>query len=191
MDSRQRLLYNQIGDVMKKKNSGSRFLAYSGLFAAVICVLAPISVPIGTVPVTLSLFGVMLAGIVLEPAGALAAVTVYILVGTIGVPVFSGWRCGPGILIGATGGYIWSYLPMVYMISKIKGNSIISAFFACFASLAVCYTLGTLQFILVSGVDLSSALAVCVLPFIPADVLKSLCAALLGVKLRGIANRKI
>ena len=175
----------------ERKNSKGLFLAQSALFTAVLCILSPLAVPIGPVPITLALFAVMLAGVVLDWKRASAAVLVYIRLGLIGLPVFSGGKSGFGVLAGPTGGYIWSYLPMAIIIAAL-GNGARErefaedwrAFAACMLSLAVCYLLGTFQFTLTTQSDWPSALTVCVYPFILFDVGKAACAALLGVRVR-------
>ena len=93
------------------------------LFAAVICVLSPISIQIGPIPVSLGLLGVLLAASVLGPVRGVTAVLVFILAGACGLPVFSGGRGGFSVLIGPTGGYIWGYLPAA-VIAGIRSSRI-------------------------------------------------------------------
>jgi len=79
------------------------------LFAAVISASAQVSIPIGAVPITLQVFAVLLAGLLLRPLAAFAAVGVYLLLGAAGVPVFAGFASGIGVLIGPTGGYLFGF----------------------------------------------------------------------------------
>jgi biotin transport system substrate-specific component len=166
-------------------------MAESALLAAVICVLAPISLPIGPVPISLATFAVMLAGTILDWKQSTAAVCVYILLGACGLPVFSSGNAGFAVLAGPTGGYIWSYLLMAVIMGlfrKIPVNGyplkVVVAIAGCVAATAVCYTCGTIQFMAVAGYTLTSALAVCVVPFIPFDLIKAVCASLVGVTVR-------
>ena len=175
----------------KKVNSKVLFLAQSALLAAVLCILSPIAIPIGPIPITLCVFAVMLTGVLLDWKRACAAVAVYILLGLIGLPVFSGGKSGFGVLVGPTGGYIWSFLFMAVIIALVGGRAreryLHEAGFAligCVASLVICYLLGTFQFTLVADCDWSYALSVCVYPFIPFDLAKGVCASLLGVQIR-------
>ena len=173
------------------KNTKVLFLVQSALFAAIICILSPLAIPIGPIPITLGVFAVMLTGVVLDWKRACVAVAVYILLGMIGLPVFSGGNSGPGVIAGPTGGYLWAYIPMAAIIAAVGGKprereldedkwSIL----ACLLSMIVLYVLGTFQFTLVADSTWSHALAVCVYPFIPFDVGKAVCATLLGVRIR-------
>ena len=84
--------------------SKTLFLTRAALLAAVLCILAPISIPIGPVPITLGVFAVMLAGTILNWKEAGAAVLVYLLLGVIGLPVFSSGKSGPAVLAEADDG---------------------------------------------------------------------------------------
>lgn len=131
------------------------------LFAAVICVLSPISIQIGPIPVSLGLLGVLLAASVLGPVRGVTAVLVFILAGACGLPVFSGGRGGFSVLIGPTGGYIWGYLPAAVIAgirsSRIKAESrkekIITSLLSvitCIIGTAICYLCGTVQYCFVA-----------------------------------------
>ena len=171
--------------------SKTLFLTRAALLAAVICILAPISIPIGPVPITLGVFAVMLAGTILNWKEAGAAVLVYLLLGVIGLPVFSSGKSGPAVLVGPTGGYLWTFLIMAIIIalfsSKDRGNRVLEtvlAFVACLIALLVCYFFGTIQFMHVASYDLKSALAVCVYPFVAVDIAKAVVASVLGIQIR-------
>ena len=86
-------------------------LVLCALCAAVTCILAPLSVPLaGEVPISLATFAVLLSGILLgAKLGGLSQV-IYVLLGSVGVPVFAGWTGGIGITLGVTGGYIIGYI---------------------------------------------------------------------------------
>ena len=86
--------------------SKTKDLVLAGLLAAVIAVLAQISLPIGPVPFTLAVLGVFLTGLLLTPGWAMASIAVYLVIGAIGLPVFSGFSGGPAVLVGPTGGYL-------------------------------------------------------------------------------------
>lgn len=171
--------------------SKTLFLTRAALLAAVMCILAPISIPIGPVPITLGVFAVMLAGTILNWKEAGAAVLVYLLLGIIGLPVFSSGKSGPGVLVGPTGGYLWTFLFMAVIIAlfsgKDRGNRVKETVFAavgCLVALLVCYFFGTLQFMHVANYDLKSALAVCVYPFVAVDIAKAVVASVLGIQIR-------
>ena len=171
--------------------SKTMFLTRAALLAAVMCILAPITIPIGPVPITLGVFAVMLAGTILNWKEAGAALLVYLLLGIIGLPVFSSGKSGPAVLVGPTGGYLWTFLFMAIIIalfsSKERGSRVKETVFAvigCLVALVVCYFFGTLQFMHVASYDLKSALAVCVYPFVAVDIAKAVVASVLGIQIR-------
>ena len=88
----------------------TRSVAFVGLTIAIIAVSAWVVVPIGPIPFTLQMFAITFAIVVLSPKEAIAAITGYLLLGAVGVPVFSGMRGGIGVLAGPTGGFLWGYL---------------------------------------------------------------------------------
>ena len=168
-------------------------LTVCALFAALTCVLSPISLPIGPIPVSLGLLGVLLTAVCLPPVLSLTSVAVYVAIGLCGLPVFGGALGGAMVLVGPTGGYLWAYLPVAAVVSLLKnGKSTVfkrqalRAFFACLCGVLICYACGTLQYILLTGTPVLSALSVCVIPFLPFDLLKAILAALLGVRLSAL-----
>ncbi len=172
-------------------NPKTKFITRTALFAAVIALLSPFAIPLGPVPITLSLFAVLLSAVVLDWKQAAAAVAVYILLGVIGLPVFSGGKGGAAVLAGATGGYIWSYILCAVIASLVAGKTraqgakqmLITAI-GCACGVIVCYICGTLQFSAVAGRTFVEALSVCVIPFIIPDLIKCACAAILGTQIK-------
>lgn len=90
--------------------SRTRSIAFIGLTIAIMAVSAWVTVPLGPIPFTLQMFAVTFAIVVLKPQEAIAAIVGYLLLGAIGVPVFSGMRGGVGVIAGPTGGFLWGYL---------------------------------------------------------------------------------
>lgn len=100
-------------ETVRTKTSASartRSVAFVGLAIAIIAVSAWVTVPLGPIPFTLQMFAVTFAIVVLPPKEAIAAIAGYLLLGAVGVPVFSGMRGGIGVLAGPTGGFLWGYL---------------------------------------------------------------------------------
>ena len=166
------------------------------LFSALICILSPLAIPIGPIPISLSLVAVLLSAMLLGVWGSLSAVAVYLMLGAMGLPVFSGGMAGLGVLLGPTGGYIWSYLPICLLCGWLYRTLFFSrpnkerGFFKLFwgivcglPGLLLCYLLGTLQYMLVASISFWSALAVCVIPFVGFDLLKLALVAFLGEKM--------
>ena len=152
------------------------------LMAAVLCVLAPWKIPVGPIPITLASFGVYLAAGVLGPLEGTIAVVVYVRLGAVGVPVFSGFTGGAGCLLGLTGGYILGYIPCAAVSGLLMGRNapLWRRALALVAGTAVLYALGTAMYCIQSGKALAAALAACVLPFLPLDAVKiAVCAVAL------------
>ena len=171
-----------------KAKSNVYSLAMTAVMAAVIAVVAPFSIPAwGEVSFTLCTFVLYLSPYILGWKRAVMSTLVYILLGMVGMPVFSNFRGGLGVLDGPTGGYILGYIPMV-----IVGGLIIKAFpnkrlihvGGMVLATAVLYAFGTLLFCLQIGSTLEHALWVCVIPFIPFDLGKMAIATWLGPVLR-------
>ena len=161
-------------------------MAQAALMAAVTCVLAPLAIPIGPVPISLTTLAVYFSLYLLGGRWGTVSCLVYVLLGAAGLPVFSGFTGGLGKLAGPTGGYIIGFLPMALLagwaISRFQSRWLHLAGMA--AGTAVCYALGTLWFCFVSGSAPLAALSLCVFPFIPGDLAKMAAALLLGPAIR-------
>lgn len=151
-------------------------LVYCGLFSAIICIMALISIPVQPVPINMALFGVLLAGGMLGKKYGTLSVVVYILLGAVGAPVFAGFRGGLAVLAGPTGGYIAGYIIAVFLTGAVceKTRKIIYTVPAMIIAVMLCYALGTAWYCFVMKTSVLSALALCVLPFIPGDIVKIL-----------------
>lgn len=172
---------------LRRRRRTLRETAGIALCAALICVLAPLSVPIGVIPVTLGLLGVLAAAALTGPIRGSIAVTIYLALGLVGVPVFSGYRGGAGVLFGPTGGFLVGYLlcaPITGLYTRLPSciprpvrDYLCLPLLAC-AGIALCYAAGTAWYAVMAGVSPAAALAACVLPFLPFDALKILVTAL-------------
>ena len=171
---------------MKHKLFSARELCCIALFAAVIALSSWIAVP-AAVPFTPQTFAVFFAvGLMGTKCGA-AAVYVYILLGAVGLPVFSGFKGGIGVLFSVTGGYIIGFIPAVLLagvLLKRFGKSLVSRMLCMGAGLALCYLFGSVWFSLLHGASVKTALVTCVLPFIPFDAVKLFLAAAATQKMR-------
>jgi biotin transport system substrate-specific component len=168
----------------------------AAIFAAFLCLCSPLAIPLsGPIPFALQIFAVMLCAVTLDWAAAQLSVLVYLGLGLF-LPIFSGGNTGLSAIPGPTGGYIWSYLLMVPVITlfrripvKNRRLEILLAFGGCLAGMALCYLCGTAQFSLVTNSDFAHSLSVCVVPFVGFDLIKAAVAALLGVTLSsGLRN---
>ena len=164
--------------------------------AALICVAGPLTVPIGPVPISLASFAVYLAGALLGWKSGAAAVAIYLLLGMVGLPVFSGFSGGLAKLAGVTGGYLVGYLPCALITglgapdpSDPAGKPVWTLPLCMVAGTAVLYALGTAWFMAQSGNTLAASLGMCVLPFLPGDAIKIIAATLIATPVRKAVYR--
>ena len=155
----------------------------TAIFSAVICLLSIITFPIGSVPVSLATLGVMIAASFLKPKCAIVSVLVYIILGCVGLPIFSSFGSGPSVIFGATGGYIMSYPIMAAIISiiaqKNKKHRKTMLLFSYIISLFVCFLLGSAWYSAVTHIPFNKAVLVTVLPFIIPDFIKIFAATII------------
>lgn len=156
-------------------NSQVKNMTYCALFACMIAIMAQIKIALpGLVPLTLQTLGVYIVGCVLKPKEALLSTIVYIILGAIGLPVFSGFGGGLGFLLGPTGGYIFSFPIVALVISVIvhQKENIYSKTIALCIGTTICYSIGTIWFMYITNNSLLTALSWCVLPFLIGDTIK-------------------
>lgn len=160
------------------------------LMAAVTAVAAQIAIPVpfSPVPFTLQVLAVVLAGLLLGPRYGALAMGVYLLIGAVGVPVFSEFRGGLGHVLGPTGGYLVSY-PLAAAAAGLAANTAASAprnralavsFLWGVVALVVVYAVGATWLSFVTGISIAVAIAQGVLPFVIFDLVKIGLAALVG-----------
>ena len=164
----------------------TRNLTYISMFVAIIAVCAQISIPLpGGVPLTLQTWAISLAGVLLGvKKGALAAV-VYMLLGAVGVPIFTNFGAGMGIILGPTGGFILSF-PMQAALSGAgasKGN-LFWLIAGLVAGTVVNLFTGMVYLSFVLSINIEAAFAAAVLPFIPGEVIKIALVAVIGKSIK-------
>lgn len=149
-------------------------MAVTALMTAVTCIVAPLSIQIGPVPISLTNFAIYLSLYILDWKKGTISYLLYLLIGLAGLPVFSGFSGGLAKLAGPTGGYIIGFIPMA-----IIAGIVIDKFpqrwlhlLGMIVGTCICYAFGTLWFCLESGTSVSAALSICVFPFIPVDLVK-------------------
>ena len=166
------------------KKTRTKEFCMAGLLAACTAVLAQIVIPIGPVPFNLAVFGAFLAGMLLSPGMAVLSMATYWLMAAIGLPVMAGLQGGLGAVLSPTGGYVAGYLLLAGCTALVAERPMPMRLAGMALGLVLCYTLGTVWFICATGTALPAALAMCVLPFIPADVAKGIAAAWLAQTLK-------
>ncbi len=171
-------------------HSDARAITTMALVAALLCAAAWIMIPVGAVPVTLQVFIVLLAGLVLTPKRAALAVIVYLVLGTAGVPVFAGAQGGLGILLGPTGGYLVGFAVAAPVVASVRrgiasrhGASIGDAA-GVVCGVIIIYVFGWAQLAASTGMGLAPAFVAGVAPFVALDAAKGVAAVGVAAALR-------
>ncbi len=173
----------------------TRDMTIVAVMAALISIAGPLSINIGPIPLSLATFAVYLSGAVLGAKRGTLAVALYLLIGMVGVPVFSGFSGGFQKIVGVTGGYLVGYLPCALLTGlalETRAVNVKKWRLPAFMVLgtAVLYLIGTAWFILQTKNPLGAALGMCVLPFLPGDAVKIIAATLLAKPVRKALGRE-
>lgn len=166
-------------------------LVYIGISAALIAVCSWITIPLA-VPITLQTMGICLTAGLLGMKKGTLSVLIYILLGAIGLPVFSNFGGGLGVLFGSTGGYIIGFIFTALIVGfasdKFKGK-LLALIISMIIGVLVCYSFGTAWFAVVYAknnepASLAAILGWCVVPFLIPDAVKIALAAILTNRLK-------
>lgn len=160
-------------------------MTLSALFAALLAVCAWLSFPISDISVTMQTFGIFLSLLLLGGKWGTVSILIYLLLGAVGLPVFSGFRGGFGQLLGVTGGFLWGFLATGLVYWWLEGFKKIPALIA---ALLACYGCGCLWFYFYSGGGMGFILLRCVIPYIVPDALKLWLAYSLTKRLSKVIN---
>ena len=147
-------------------------------------------------PFTLQTFGIYLSIAVLGGKLGTISLLIYLGLGAIGLPVFSGFKSGLAALMGPTGGYIIGFLAtalIMWGFEKFFGKNKVSFIISAIIGLIACYALGTVWFMKVFSaangpIGLATTLGMCVVPFIIPDLIKLVAAYLIGSKISNISK---
>ena len=158
-------------------------MTLSALFAARTAVCAWISIPVGDIAFTMQTFAIFLALGLLGGKWGTVSILIYLLLGAVGMPVFSGFQGGFGALLGVTGGYLWGFLfsGLAYWALERLGSLP-----AMIAGQLVCYLCGSLWFLHWSGGGIGLVLLRCVVPYLIPDTIKLALALRLSRRLSKI-----
>lgn len=165
-------------------------MVYIALFAVIMAICAWIVFPMA-VPFTLQTFAVFLAVLVLGGKNGTLAVLLYLLMGAVGLPVFSGFMGGISVLVGPTGGYLSGFLFLalvMWFFEVFFGAGIFMRWISMITGLLLCYAFGTFWYMTIyageSGTTgMMTALSLCVFPFVIPDILKMMLAMTVGKRL--------
>ncbi len=168
----------------------ARNMARCGLFTAILAVCAWISIPFADMMITLQTFGIFLTLGLLGGKRGSIAVGVYLLLGAVGAPVFSGFRGGLGALLGTTGGYIFGFMLTAlcyWLLTSLKDNAAMRLA-AMVLGLILCYCCGSYwylsRYLTANSVSLGAVLLKCVVPYLIPDAIKLTLAWLLTARLK-------
>lgn len=163
-------------------------LVQVGVMTAVICVLAPFSIPLpfSPVPISLTMLAIYFSVYALGMWKATIAYLIYLLLGLVGVPVFSGFTSGPGKLFGPTGGYLIAFIFTAWISGFFvdKFEKWYMDIIGMVLGITVAYVVGSVWLSMQAGMSLSAAFMAGTIPFIPADIAKIVLAAIVGPQLR-------
>ncbi len=158
----------------------TRHMTLTAMLTALLCILGPVTLPVGPVPLSVTTAALALIALLLGSGRACLCCGAYLLIGAVGLPVFSGFTGGIGALIGPTGGFLLGYLPMTAVCGlSARTEKRLCQFFALAAGTLLLYLAGTAWYCGQAGVNVPAAIGTCVLPFLPGDALK-VAAVLLG-----------
>ncbi len=187
VDNQQNKIYNPFCRnyredyfIMKTKN-----MVLCGLMAAILCILAPIVVPLpgNLVPLSLTNFVLYITAFVLDWKYGTISYLVYLLLGIVGLPVFSGYGSGPAKVAGPTGGYLVGFIFITlicgYVNKKFNGK-IHMYIVGMIIGLAMNYLFGTVWFSYQQNMSIKASLVLCVVPFLIGDAIKIIAAAIIG-----------
>ena len=169
----------------------TREMTAAALVTSLLVVSAWVTIPLGSVPVTLQVFVVVLASLLLRPGWAAAALGVYLLLGAAGLPVFSSGTGGFGVLAGPTGGYLIGFLVAApvgagFRLALRRAGTArgIADTVAVVADIAIIYLLGWMQLSLVTNMGPAPAFIAGVAPFLVPDAIKGIVAITVATGVR-------
>lgn len=169
------------------KNMTSAQMAVAALMCALICIFGPLTIPIGPVPISMAMIAIFLSVYLLGMRLGTVSVLLYLLIGLVGVPVFSGMTGGVQKLFGPTGGYLIGYIFLAliagWFVDHFQGN-ILFSFIGMLLGTAVLYAFGTVWLSIQASMSMQAALAAGVLPFIGLDLMKMVVSLLIGVPVK-------
>ncbi len=184
---------NMSKNLMNKEEGKSKAktttLVLIGLMAAITCIMGPFSIPLpfNLVPISLTNLVIYFTMYILGMKKGTISYCIYLLIGLVGLPVFSAFTGGAGKLLGPTGGYLIGFIFLAlisgFFIDK-WGNNMWLCMTGMVLGTIVCYIFGTIWLAYQAHMNFEAALWAGVIPFIPGDVIKMIMAMLLGPQIR-------
>ncbi|WP_461812459.1 biotin transporter BioY [Faecalimonas sp.] len=163
----------------------TKTLVRIGLMTALLCIVSPFAFPIpfSPVPISFATFILYLGTYTLGKKYGTISCLIYLLLGIIGLPVFSGFSGGIGKLAGPTGGYLIGYLLLAFIggwfVENYDGHVFPSAI-GLILGTTLTYTFGTIWLSQQLSLSFSQGLAIGVLPYLLGDSIKIIAALIIG-----------
>lgn len=173
-----------------------RHICVVAIFTALMCVISPISIPVGPIPISMATFMVYVIAALFDVKISPLIIILYILLGMAGLPVFSGFSSGAAVLIGPTGGFIFGYVLAAVLESIIitlwKDKKWIYPI-AMIAATVIIYAFGSAWFMYYMGgkYNFAQTMMACVVPFLIGDSIKIGMASVMGIRLRSFFDSEL
>ena len=177
------ILSNSLNTLPIDKNILNVFMILIGSLSIGLLAQVSIPIPFSPVPITGQTIGVVLVGSILGSKKGALCILLYLMEGSLGLPVFANMNAGPHILIGPTAGYLWGFIIAAFIMGIFKENQFLQNLYSCFFACFICTTI-----ILITGAfylailtqDIGKALYLGFYPFLVGDVVKSfICATII------------
>ena len=168
-----------------------KHMVQCSICAALLAISAWISIPMPQVSFTMQSFAVFFALGLLGGRRGCISIGIYLLMGAVGLPVFSGFRGGAGVLLGVTGGYIWGFLAaglIYWLFTAVFGDKLYVRLISMILGMLACYSCGTAWYLHLYGGSFWAILATCVLPYLIPDGIKIALALSLAGRLKRFAQ---
>lgn len=172
---------------IKKQTSVSLCIALMSIFSQII-----IPLPFSVIPITLQTFAVILIGIILEERLASIVMSLYILLGCMGIPVFSGFSGGLHRIVGPTGGFIIGFIIMTFIIGRAsRSSNKVILWIGVYLGLIIDYIMGAFQLSLVTHINFREAIVLGVYPFVAKDFILAAVAIRLASQIKVVLRKAI
>ncbi|MBE5935912.1 MAG: biotin transporter BioY [Lachnospiraceae bacterium] len=168
------------------EDNKTKYITRIGVITAIMCIIAPISIPIGEIPITFTSLILFIFIYVVGWKTTLISYIIYVLIGLVGVPVFSGYVGGVSRILGPTGGYIIGMIPLIIISGIVINNSKnkVVNILGLIIGTIVCYLFGMIWFSFIMNIRFIMAFNICIVIFIPGDVIKIIMAIIIGPRVK-------
>ena len=171
------ILFNSFNTLPIDKNILNVFMILIGSLSIGLLAQASIPIPFSPVPITGQTIGVVLAGSLLGAKRGALCLMLYLLEGSLGLPVFANMSSGPHVLMGPTAGYLWGFIIAAFIMGIFKENQFLQNLYSCFLACFICTTIILIVgafYLAILTQDISKALSLGFYPFLIGDIVKSL-----------------